>query len=68
MFKVRFAFRPARSRIPLADLTLGTGLPHATVRRPTLELVEARWSFNGGPSEAKCLLAPPEPGPAPAKP
>lgn len=50
MFKVRFAFRPARSRIPLADLTLGTGLPHATVRLLDAgarrgPLVIQRWPF-----------------------
>jgi DNA-binding IclR family transcriptional regulator len=34
-------FRPGRSRLTLADLTRESGLPHATVRRLALELVEA---------------------------
>lgn len=41
LFDVLFAFRPGRSRCTLADLTRETGLPHATVRRLALELVEA---------------------------
>lgn len=41
LFEVLFAFRPGRSRLTLADLTRETGLPHATVRRLALELVEA---------------------------
>ncbi|WP_039940320.1 IclR family transcriptional regulator [Streptomyces himastatinicus] len=41
LFDVLFAFRPGRSRLTLADLTRETGLPHATARRLTLELVEA---------------------------
>ncbi|MCX4409957.1 MULTISPECIES: IclR family transcriptional regulator [unclassified Streptomyces] len=41
LFDVLFAFRPGRSRLTLADLTRQTGLPHATVRRLALELVEA---------------------------
>lgn len=41
LLEVLFAFRPGRSRLSLADLTRSTGLPHATVRRLALELVEA---------------------------
>ncbi|MCX5085729.1 IclR family transcriptional regulator [Streptomyces sp. NBC_00401] len=41
LFEVLFAFRTGRSRLTLADLTRETGLPHATVRRLALELVEA---------------------------
>ncbi|WP_405622387.1 IclR family transcriptional regulator [Streptomyces sp. NBC_00076] len=41
LLDVLFAFRPGRSRLTLADLTRETGLPHATVRRLALELVEA---------------------------
>lgn len=40
-FEVLVAFRPGHSRLTLADLTRETGLPHATVCRPALELVEA---------------------------
>jgi DNA-binding IclR family transcriptional regulator len=41
LFEVLFAFRPGRSRLTLAEMTRETGLPHATVRRLALELVEA---------------------------
>lgn len=41
LFETLFAFRPGRSRLTLADLARETGLPHATVRRLALELVEA---------------------------
>ena len=41
LFEVLFAFRPGRSRLTLADLTRQTGLPHATVRRLALELIES---------------------------
>ncbi|MCX5426064.1 IclR family transcriptional regulator [Streptomyces sp. NBC_00078] len=41
LLEVLFAFRPGRSRLSLAGLTRATGLPHATVRRLALELVEA---------------------------
>ncbi|WP_432181545.1 IclR family transcriptional regulator [Streptomyces sp. NBC_00063] len=41
LFEVLFAFKAGRSRLTLADLTRETGLPHATVRRLTLELVDA---------------------------
>lgn len=41
LFDVLYAFRPGRSRMTLADLTRATGLPHATVRRLAMELVDA---------------------------
>ncbi|GCB43861.1 IclR family transcriptional regulator [Streptomyces sp. NL15-2K] len=41
LLDVLFAFRPGRSCLTLAGLTRETGLPHATVRRLALELVEA---------------------------
>ncbi|WP_425826328.1 IclR family transcriptional regulator [Streptomyces fractus] len=41
LFEVLFAFRTGRSRLTLSDLTRATGLPHATVRRLALELVDA---------------------------
>jgi DNA-binding IclR family transcriptional regulator len=41
LFEVLFAFRPGRFRLTLAEMTRETGLPHATVRRLALELVEA---------------------------
>ncbi|MFJ9179453.1 IclR family transcriptional regulator [Streptomyces sp. NPDC102360] len=41
VFEVLFAFRTGHSRLTLADLTRKTGLPHATVRRLALELIEA---------------------------
>ncbi|WP_206641368.1 IclR family transcriptional regulator [Nonomuraea polychroma] len=41
LLDVLFAFRPGHSRLTLADLTRRTGMPHATVRRLALHLVEA---------------------------
>jgi hypothetical protein len=41
LLDVLFAFRPGRSRQTLADLTRSTGMPHATVRRLALDLVDA---------------------------
>jgi DNA-binding IclR family transcriptional regulator len=41
LLDVLFAFRPGRSRLTLADLTRRTGMPHATVRRLALDLVNA---------------------------
>lgn len=41
LMDVLFAFRPGRSRLTLADLTRHTGMPHATVRRLALDLVDA---------------------------
>lgn len=41
LIDVLFAFRPGRTRLNLAALTRITGMPHATVRRLTLELVDA---------------------------
>ncbi|WP_306322066.1 MULTISPECIES: IclR family transcriptional regulator [unclassified Streptomyces] len=41
LLDVLFAFRAGRSRLSLAELTRATGLPHASVRRLALELVEA---------------------------
>ncbi|WP_208777905.1 IclR family transcriptional regulator [Streptomyces griseorubiginosus] len=41
LLDVLFAFRAGRSRLTLAELTRDTGLPHATVRRLAMELVEA---------------------------
>ncbi|XVQ09373.1 IclR family transcriptional regulator [Spirillospora sp. CA-255316] len=41
LFEVLFAFRPGRTRLTLADLTRRTGLPHPTVRRLALDLVQA---------------------------
>jgi DNA-binding IclR family transcriptional regulator len=38
---VLFAFRPGQSSLSLADLTRRTAMPHATVRRIVLELLEA---------------------------
>jgi DNA-binding IclR family transcriptional regulator len=41
LLDVLVVFRPGGSRLTLADLTRETGLPHATVRRLALELVES---------------------------
>lgn len=41
LLDVLFAFRPGRSRLTLAELTRHTGMPHATVRRLALGLVQA---------------------------
>lgn len=41
LLQVLFAFRPGRRHLSLAEITEETGLPHATVRRLALELVEA---------------------------
>lgn len=41
LLEVLFAFRPGCTRLTVADLGRTTGLPHATVRRLALELVEA---------------------------
>ena len=41
LLDVLFTFRPGRSRLTLADLTRHTGMPHATVRRLALDLVDA---------------------------
>ena len=41
LLEVLFTFCPGHSRLKVADLTRMTGLPHATVRRLVLELVDA---------------------------
>ncbi|MCK6210100.1 IclR family transcriptional regulator [Georgenia sp. EYE_87] len=40
LFEILYAFQPGRTRLSLAELTRITGLPHATVRRLVLELVQ----------------------------
>lgn len=41
LWDLLFAFDPHHTELSLADLVRRTGMPHATVRRLTLELVEA---------------------------
>jgi DNA-binding IclR family transcriptional regulator len=41
LLEILFAFRPEQSDLSLTELARHTGIPHATVRRLVLELVEA---------------------------
>lgn len=41
LLEILFSFRLGRSQLTVADLTRITGMPHATVRRLVIELVEA---------------------------